>query len=78
MALPRALVPFRHADYRWLAAALVLSITGAGLWLVAMAVVLDRDRHKEGIEATFTFSFDGQAPHQITGIAVDIDRGPGV
>lgn len=34
--------------------------------------------NKEGIEATFTFSFDTAAPHQIAGIAVEIDRGPGL
>jgi hypothetical protein len=34
--------------------------------------------NKEGIEATFIFSFDAAAPHQITGIGVEIDRGPGL
>ena len=34
--------------------------------------------NKEGIEATFTFSFDAAAPHLISGIAVEIDRGPGL
>ncbi len=34
--------------------------------------------NKEGIEATFTFRFDTAAPHQIAGIAVEIDRGPGL
>jgi hypothetical protein len=34
--------------------------------------------NKEGIEATFTFSFDPAPPHQISGIAVEIDRGPGL
>ena len=34
--------------------------------------------NKEGIEATLRFSFDAAPPHQISGIAVEIDRGPGV
>ncbi|CAN5299150.1 tetracycline efflux MFS transporter Tet(V) [soil metagenome] len=34
--LPRALRPFRTGQYRILAAALVLSLFGAGVWLVAM------------------------------------------
>ena len=32
----------------------------------------------DGIEATFTFSFDAAPPHYISGIAVEIDRGPGL
>ena len=34
--------------------------------------------NKEGIEATLKFSFDAAAPHYISGIAVEIDRGPGL
>lgn len=34
--------------------------------------------NKEGVEATFTFTFDAAAPHYISGIAVEIDRGPGL
>jgi MFS family permease len=35
-ALPRALTPLQHAGYRWLAAALVLSLTSSGLYLLAV------------------------------------------
>lgn len=35
-ALPRALAPLQHAGYRWLAASLVLSLTSAGLYLLAV------------------------------------------
>ncbi|WP_246080156.1 MFS transporter [Modestobacter altitudinis] len=35
-ALPRALSPLRHPGYRWLAAALVLSLTSTGLYLLAV------------------------------------------
>ena len=35
-ALPRALTPFRHTAYRWLAASLTLSMVGQGLWVVAV------------------------------------------
>jgi MFS family permease len=35
-SLPRAARPFRHGQYRILAFALVMSLFGAGLWLVAM------------------------------------------
>src|SRR3954452_6277464 len=35
-ALPRALTPLRHPGYRWLAASLVLSLTSAGLYLLAV------------------------------------------
>lgn len=34
--LPRALSPLRHSGYRWLAAALVLSLTSSGLYLLAL------------------------------------------
>ena len=34
--LPRALTPFRHAAYRRLAVALVLSSFAGGLWVVAL------------------------------------------
>jgi hypothetical protein len=33
--------------------------------------------NKEGIEATFTFSFSADKPFLISGIGVEIDRGPG-
>lgn len=36
MALPRALAPFRTPQYRILAAALVISLLGAGTWIVAL------------------------------------------
>jgi MFS family permease len=35
-ALPRALAPLRHRDYRLLAASMALSLLGAGLWAVAV------------------------------------------
>jgi MFS family permease len=35
-ALPRALSPLRHPGYRWLATALVLSLTSTGLYLLAV------------------------------------------
>ena len=35
-ALPRALSPLRRPGYRWLAAALVLSLTSAGIYLLAV------------------------------------------
>jgi MFS family permease len=35
-ALPRALSPLRHAGFRWLATALVLSLTSTGLHLLAV------------------------------------------
>jgi MFS family permease len=35
-ALPRALFPLRRAGYRWLAAALVLSLTSSGIYLLAV------------------------------------------
>ncbi|MEO5921689.1 MAG: MFS transporter, partial [Pseudolysinimonas sp.] len=34
--LPRAARPFLHAQYRILALALVMSLLGAGVWLVSM------------------------------------------
>lgn len=36
MATPRALRPLFTSAYRWLAAALVASMTGAGIWMVAL------------------------------------------
>ena len=36
MATPRALRPLRSPAYRWLAAALVASMVGAGIWMVAL------------------------------------------
>ena len=36
MSTPRALRPLRNAAYRWLAAALVASMIGAGIWMVAL------------------------------------------
>ena len=36
MATPRALRPLRNPAYRWLAAALVASMVGAGVWMVAL------------------------------------------
>lgn len=36
MSTPRALRPLRNASYRWLAAALVSSLVGSGIWLVAL------------------------------------------
>ena len=33
--------------------------------------------NKEGIEATFSFSFAADAPFLISGLSVEIDRGPG-
>lgn len=36
MATPRALRPLRNPAYRWLAAALVASMVGAGIWMVAL------------------------------------------
>jgi len=35
-ALPRALSPLQHTGYRWLAAALVLSLSSSGLYLLAV------------------------------------------
>ena len=35
-ALPRALTPLRRPGYRWLATALVLSLTSSGLYLLAV------------------------------------------
>jgi MFS family permease len=35
-ALPRALAPLQHTGYRWLATALVLSLTSSGLYLLAV------------------------------------------
>jgi MFS family permease len=35
-ALPRALLPLQHPGYRWLAAALVLSLSSSGLYLLAV------------------------------------------
>lgn len=37
MALPLALTPLRNRDYRLLFAALAISLTGDGIWLVALA-----------------------------------------
>lgn len=34
--LPRAFTPFRHASYRWLGAALLLTSFGGGVWVVAL------------------------------------------
>ncbi|KRC53698.1 MULTISPECIES: MFS transporter [unclassified Nocardioides] len=34
--VPRAFTPFRHASYRWLGAALVLTSFGGGVWVVAL------------------------------------------
>jgi MFS family permease len=43
-ALPRALTPLRRPGYRWLAAALVLSLTSQGLFLLAVVwQVIDLD-----------------------------------
>ena len=36
MSTPRALKPLRNPAYRWLAAALVASMIGAGIWMVAL------------------------------------------
>lgn len=36
MATPRALRPLRNPAYRWLAAALVASMVGAGIWMLAL------------------------------------------
>ncbi|WP_448006185.1 MFS transporter [Agromyces bauzanensis] len=36
MSTPRALRPLRNPAYRWLAAALVASLVGAGIWMVAL------------------------------------------
>lgn len=36
MGTPRALRPLRNPAYRWLAAALVASMVGAGIWMVAL------------------------------------------
>ncbi|MGY1811464.1 MFS transporter [Blastococcus sp. SYSU D00820] len=36
VALPRALSPLRHRSYRFLAASLALSLTGAGVWAIAL------------------------------------------
>jgi MFS family permease len=36
MATPRALRPLRNPAYRWLAAALVSSLVGSGIWMVAL------------------------------------------
>ncbi|TYL54011.1 MFS transporter [Agromyces mariniharenae] len=36
MSTPRALRPLRNPAYRWLAAALVASMIGAGIWMVAL------------------------------------------
>lgn len=36
MSTPRALRPLRNPAYRWLAAALVASMVGAGIWMVAL------------------------------------------
>src|SRR5688572_225968 len=36
MSTPRALRPLRNAAYRWLAAALVASMIGTGIWMVAL------------------------------------------
>ncbi|MEF3405509.1 MFS transporter [Agromyces sp. CCNWLW203] len=36
MSTPRALRPLRNPAYRWLAAALVSSLVGSGIWLVAL------------------------------------------
>lgn len=36
MSTPRALRPLRNSSYRWLAAALVSSLVGTGIWLVAL------------------------------------------
>ena len=36
MSTPRALRPLRNPAYRWLAAALVASMVGAGIWIVAL------------------------------------------
>src|SRR5690349_21138306 len=34
--LPRAFTPFRHASYRWLGTALLLTSFGGGVWVVAL------------------------------------------
>lgn len=34
--------------------------------------------NKEGIPATFSFSFSADKPHLINGLGVEIDRGPGL
>ena len=36
MSTPRALKPLRNPAYRWLAAALVSSLIGSGIWMVAL------------------------------------------
>ncbi len=36
MSTPRALQPLRNPAYRWLAAALVSSLVGSGIWMVAL------------------------------------------
>ena len=36
MSTPRALRPLRNPAYRWLAAALVSSMIGTGIWMVAL------------------------------------------
>lgn len=36
MSTPRALRPLRNPAYRWLASALVASLVGAGIWMVAL------------------------------------------
>ncbi len=36
MSTPRALRPLRNPAYRWLAAALVASLVGSGIWIVAL------------------------------------------
>ena len=36
MSTPRALRPLRNPAYRWLAAALVSSLIGSGIWIVAL------------------------------------------
>jgi MFS family permease len=36
MSTPRALKPLRNPAYRWLASALVASMVGAGIWMVAL------------------------------------------
>ncbi|WP_164990526.1 MFS transporter [Agromyces albus] len=36
MSTPRALRPLRNASYRWLAAALVSSLVGSGIWMVGL------------------------------------------
>jgi MFS family permease len=36
MYIPRAFRPLANPAYRWLAAALVASLTGSGVWMVAV------------------------------------------